>query len=111
MSDKLQITVNAKDDLLTRAEKIVRMMGFEGAVGGYVINIYRLLQAYEQADAAEKKRPMRFDTHTVEESQRRFETMMRACVGIPPADEAEAALRKEISEGLESRARKEKNPG
>ena len=43
----------ASDDLMTRAEKIVRVTGNVGAVGGMVINVYRLLQAYQEADEAQ----------------------------------------------------------
>ena len=39
-----------KDDLVTRAEKIVDMWGLKGAVGGYVINVYRILQKYTELD-------------------------------------------------------------
>lgn len=50
MEDDGSITVSADDDLMTRAEKIVHVMGMRGAVGGFVINVYRVLQAYERED-------------------------------------------------------------
>lgn len=39
------------DDLMTRAEKIVYAVGYRGAVGNYVIAVYRVLQAYEKVDS------------------------------------------------------------
>jgi hypothetical protein len=44
------IMLNSGDDLMSRAEKIVRVMGFRGAVGGYTLDIYRMLQKYEKLD-------------------------------------------------------------
>jgi hypothetical protein len=44
------ITLYASDDLMTRAEKIVWMVGYRGAIGGYVLDMYRLLQTYERLD-------------------------------------------------------------
>lgn len=56
--DDGSVTIHASDDLMTRAEKIVHVLGYRGAVGGFVINVYRVLQAYEKADAeASKTKP------------------------------------------------------
>ncbi len=49
-----RVFVYADDDLMTRAEKIVHLMGVRGAVGGYAVNVFRLLQAYEKADQEAK---------------------------------------------------------
>ena len=54
--DRNTVTVYASDDLMTRAEKIVHIMGYRGATAGFAINIYRLLQAYEKADAEERSK-------------------------------------------------------
>ena len=40
----------ASDDLMTRAEKIVHLMGYRGAVAGFAVNVFRLLQEYERLD-------------------------------------------------------------
>ena len=50
------ITLYAKDDLITRAENVVYLLGYRGAVGNYVIEIYRLLQKYEELDKKEAYR-------------------------------------------------------
>jgi hypothetical protein len=43
-------TISACDDLLTRAENIVWIMGYRGAVGNFVLNVHHLLREYERAD-------------------------------------------------------------
>ena len=50
MDEDGSVMVRAEDDLMTRAEKIVHVLGYRGAIGGFVINVYRVLQAYEKAD-------------------------------------------------------------
>jgi len=45
------LTLYAADDLLTRAENIVRFMGYSGEIGGIVLDMYRFLQLYEKLDA------------------------------------------------------------
>ena len=52
MSESNEINISADDDLMTRAENIVRLFGYRGAVGNFVLDLYRLLQAYEKLDAA-----------------------------------------------------------
>ena len=44
------VTATANDDLMTRAEKIVWLLGFRGAIGGHAVDVFRLLQAYEKLD-------------------------------------------------------------
>ena len=44
------IMLYAGDDLMTRAEKIVHLLGYRGAVGGFVLEVYRMLQTYERLD-------------------------------------------------------------
>jgi hypothetical protein len=44
------VNVYAEDDLMTRAQKIVHLLGFRGATGGFAVDVFRLLQAYEKAD-------------------------------------------------------------
>lgn len=44
------VNVYADDDLMTRAQKIVHLLGFRGATGGHAVDVFRLLQAYEKAD-------------------------------------------------------------
>ena len=44
------VFLRTSDDLMTRAEKIVHVLGYRGAVGGFVINVYRVLQKYEELD-------------------------------------------------------------
>ena len=48
--DDGSVTVSADDDLMTRAEKIVHVCGFRGAAGGFAVDVFRVLQAYEKAD-------------------------------------------------------------
>lgn len=44
-------TLYAADDLMTRAEKLVWMMGWRGSgIGGRIIDVYRFLQVYEKLD-------------------------------------------------------------
>ena len=50
INDDGSLQVYAEDDLMTRAENIVYMMGQRGAVAEYVISMYRLLQTYEKLD-------------------------------------------------------------
>ena len=44
------VTATAADDLMTRAEKVVWLLGFRGATGGHAVDVFRLLQAYEKLD-------------------------------------------------------------
>lgn len=44
------VVADAGDDLMTRAEKIVWLLGFRGATGGHALDVFRLLQAYEKLD-------------------------------------------------------------
>ena len=39
----------ASDDLITRAEKITKIF-VRGAIGSYIIDVYRILQCYEKLD-------------------------------------------------------------
>ena len=57
MKDDGTVLVRTGDDLMTRAEKIVHVMGYRGAVGDFVLTVYRVLHAYEKADreAAQKQ--------------------------------------------------------
>lgn len=45
----------AGDDLMTRAQKIVHILGFRGDVGGFILETYRMLQKYEQLDKQAKE--------------------------------------------------------
>ena len=49
------VAVYASDDLMTRAEKIVHVLGSRGAVGGFAIDVFRVLQEYERADSEEAR--------------------------------------------------------
>lgn len=53
--DRLELF--ASDDLLKRAENIVYFVGYRGAVGGFVLEVYRLLKAYEALDQKSQKQP------------------------------------------------------
>ena len=44
------IDIYTTDDLLKRAENIVYFLGYRGAVGDQVLNIYKLLKEYERLD-------------------------------------------------------------
>ena len=44
------------------------------------------------------------DLYPAEEREARINAMMRACLNMPPKDEAERALRKQISDDLERQA-------
>ena len=50
MTKQITVQINSNDDLMTRAEKIVKIVGYTGAVSGIVIDVYRLLQKYEKLD-------------------------------------------------------------
>jgi hypothetical protein len=47
---KNSVTLYADDDLLTRAEKLVFLMGFTGAVGDHVLTMYKALKMYQELD-------------------------------------------------------------
>jgi hypothetical protein len=45
---KQSIMLYAEDDLVTRAEKIVWILGHRGAVGNFVLEVHRMLKKYEE---------------------------------------------------------------
>jgi hypothetical protein len=49
------IRIFQADDLLTRAKKMVKALGFTGAAGNYVLTAHKVLQEYERLDAAKAK--------------------------------------------------------
>ena len=54
------VMLSAADDLVTRAEKVVAILGYRGAVGGFVLDVYRVLKGYEELDAqaAQQRSPL-----------------------------------------------------
>lgn len=49
-SDKKNIILYASDDLVQRAENIVYLLGYRGAIGGYVLDVHNLLRTYAELD-------------------------------------------------------------
>lgn len=48
--DGNSVILHASDDLMTRAQNIVHILGYRGAVGNFVVDVYRVLQRYEALD-------------------------------------------------------------
>lgn len=44
------IQLSSGDDLVTRAEKIVHVLGFRGSVGDQILLVYNVLKSYKQMD-------------------------------------------------------------
>jgi len=45
-----EVMLYANDDLVQRAEKIVYLLGYRGAVGNYVFDVYKTLKLYKELD-------------------------------------------------------------
>lgn len=43
-------TIHHSDDVIVRAEKIIRFLGYTGAVGNMVLDVYKILKAYDNLD-------------------------------------------------------------
>jgi len=54
MTEDNTVAIYVEDDLMTRAENIVWLLGFRGETGGVAVNVFRLLQEYKKLDMLDK---------------------------------------------------------